>query len=29
MSVCLNGLEVAGGVEMEKGNGWCGKITGE
>ena len=29
VSVCLNGLEVAGGVEMEKGNGWCGKIKGE
>ena len=28
VSVCLNGSEVAGGMEMEKGNGWCGKIKG-
>ena len=29
VSVCLNGSEVASGVEMEKGNGWCGMIKGE
>ena len=28
VSVCLNGSVVAGGMEMEKGNGWCGKIKG-